>query len=421
MWTRLCNLRMEACCPSLMSRINGRLTKHAAKSLLSGRQSTLQVAVSGTLRRHPEVPGPNSYGLTIVKAITECGLRPTVAALTQDSPHPLWQTRPPWIEDDTNYHTVRLPRPKHLCSMEEITMAANCLFHQPSLASAVHLFTDGSVDTSSGAAGAAVWSLNHQECWRITSGSSTAQTELSAIKRALEIGLTLRAPTVNIVTDSMTAIQAIRHRQPTANIQLITSIQHLISQYKVIASSVSLTWVPSHSGIRGNEHADTLAKQALLLPTIRERVQPTVSQLAGPISKYQSGLLRHQQEAWVSKGSPSANWYKLATRLEPSPVMTTTPRLVATTVTRLRLGHKCIWELIDAAPQPCPHCNVTPDYPLLHYLLRCTATSSLRALTTEDHHQLHPGDNATAASLVYDIIDNLPEHLAVLQHTPPPC
>ena len=154
---------------------------------------------------------------------------------------------------------------------------------------------------------------------------------------------------------------------------------------------------------------------------INEKIQPTVLLLTGSITKYQSGLLHLQQETWVANGSPSAMWYKFATKLEPSPVLTSTSRQLATTITRLRLGHKCVHELIDAAPQPCEHCDETPDTPLIHYLLHCPATESLRVNRDNVQDQPQPADDfALAAATVYRIIDNLPHHSATLQSTPPP-
>ena len=420
MWSRLCNLRMETRCPTLVSRIHGRLTKHAAKSLLSGRPSPLLPALRRNLNRQPEDPEPNGYGHNVVRAITECGQQQTLAALSTDSAHPQWTPRPPWVEENFKVATLTLPRPKQLCSTEEVSRAADHLFQQPSLASASQIFTDGSVDLTTGTAGAAIWSPTHQECWRVSSGSSSTQTELSAIRRALERGLSLHAPTIAIITDSTASIQAIRRRQPSHNIHLITSIQHLIKQHHDQGTTISLTWVPSHSGIKGNEQADSLAKQAHLLPNINEKIQPTVSQLTGPIAQYQSRLLHLQHESWVARGSPSAKWYKVATKLEPSPITTSTPRKLATTVTRLRLGHKCVREIFDAAPHPCDYCQETPDTALIHYLLHCTETASLRDNRAAIQDQPHPDDFTLAAATVYNIVDNLPHHLETLQTSPPP-
>lgn len=68
----------------------------------------------------------------------------------------------------------------------------------------------------------------------------------------------------------------------------------------------------------------------------------------------------------------------MATGREPLLLPPRTPSRVATAVIRLRLGHLCATQIYRRAPEPCPHCLVEEEDPLLHYLLRCPATQDLR-------------------------------------------
>ena len=79
----------------------------------------------------------------------------------------------------------------------------------------------------------------------------------------------------------------------------------------------------------------------------------------------------------AQQGSQSALWYTKATDLLPHPVIRGTPKWLAVTIHKLRLGYKANWEVIGNNIRPCAHCNLDTDTPLLHYLLECTETSDL--------------------------------------------
>ena len=68
-------------------------------------------------------------------------------------------------------------------------------------------YTDGSVDSNTESAGAAFFSANATGLWKLPAHCSSAQTELYAIKKALEHANTTHgANTVIIHSDSKTAI-----------------------------------------------------------------------------------------------------------------------------------------------------------------------------------------------------------------------
>ncbi|KAK7079188.1 hypothetical protein SK128_001794 [Halocaridina rubra] len=137
--------------------------------------------------------------------------------------------------------------------------------------------------------------------------------------------------------------------------------------------------------------------------------------------KRNSALQRSKQENhnyWVNKSSHSATWYREATKLEPSPVSKYTPRSLAVTIARLRLGYKCCWEIIENPRKECAHCRKTTDKALLHYLLECPKTNSLRnGLNMEPQH---PNATVHAAKIVKDILDNMDTHLTTLETFEPP-
>jgi ribonuclease HI len=92
-------------------------------------------------------------------------------------------------------------------------------------------------------------------------------SEIRAISMAVEKFLSekVQTPIVKIYTDCKSAIAALRGKYATSKIvqQCWTNLTKLDNAYKW-----SLSWVKAHVGIRGNEKADNLAKQASQLKII---------------------------------------------------------------------------------------------------------------------------------------------------------
>ena len=118
-------------------------------------------------------------------------------------------------------------------------------------------------------------------------------------------------------------------------------------------------------------------------------------------------------------GSPSCNWYLNATELVPHPVNRNISRKLAVIIHRLRLGYKTTWQIIEGAARPCNYCNNSPDAPLLHYLLECPQTASLRENIDVPDIQ-NPESYVAAAKIAKNIIESLETHGGLLLDMPPP-
>ena len=122
-------------------------------------------------------------------------------------------------------------------------------------------YTDGSKNTDGTAY--AYHHRTHNQKTRISNYASIYTAELLAIKDVITKATITNTNKALILTDSLSAIDGINkmlNKHP-----IITQILDLIQQ-----SSIELTicWVPSHSGIQGNEIADKLAKEAITIETI---------------------------------------------------------------------------------------------------------------------------------------------------------
>jgi ribonuclease HI len=161
----------------------------------------------------------------------------------------------------------------------------------------IKVFTDGSKTQE--ACGYAVISNNETlASRRINSISSIYTAEIRAIIQAIKIYNQGSLP-VEICTDSLSSITAAQNSLcKEAGAVRLRNLLH------AAGGKISLTWTPAHSGIIGNEMADTAAKAALESPVdgreplaVMDITRFTNQQFATPKRHKVTGLTRRQQVA----------------------------------------------------------------------------------------------------------------------------
>ena len=326
----------------------------------------------------------------------------------------------PWEASGAHFNVTKLPKSKHMCSDEEMLEAAQTAIRLTETNNPYVLYTDGSVDTTTETAGSAVHSSRFTAGWRITNGASTMQTELVAILEALRYTADNESGPVVIHCDSLAALQALQANKIKENKNLLSQVHTLIKQHKDQNRKVTLNWIPSHIGIHGNEEADRLAKQTNQIADVQINVQPSLQQLKNQTRHISKKSMTDNINFWVGHNSRSAKWYNKATKLEPPPVDKHTPRELAVIIHRLRLGYKANWQIIAGVNRPCEHCENDTNEPLLHYLLECQHTRTLRNNISVPSDIHADASTDTACSIVKQITDNLEYHSNTLITYPPP-
>ena len=119
------------------------------------------------------------------------------------------------------------------------------------------IYTDGSKTENRVAAAATCNNLSAQV--RLPGNASIFTAELQALKMAFNIVKNCDWDCFIIFTDSLSSLQALDGNN--CDHPFIQDILKLFSD--CLSVKVVLAWVPSHVGIKGNEKADELAKQAL--------------------------------------------------------------------------------------------------------------------------------------------------------------
>ena len=65
---------------------------------------------------------------------------------------------------------------------------------------------------------------------------------------------------ISLYSDSLSAVQAIKNEQTDCRPNMLNEIHEHV---KSITNKITLIWIPSHVGIKGNEMADRIAEHAI--------------------------------------------------------------------------------------------------------------------------------------------------------------
>ncbi|XP_063861791.1 uncharacterized protein LOC135101582 [Scylla paramamosain] len=380
-WTKVDNLRSEAQVPPLTQRINTAIANLLIKTAIRGHSDHLHTL----LHNHREQGNQGRWFKRAVEALDSSGITwgtlITAAAPTEA------QTAPPW-ETTCITTIINTPRKKKiLCAMAELQQEG---LHNISDGQGAHTatyFTDGSTDPVTGRSGAeyvcktdngraAVSAITTTASARTTDFSSSTQTELAAIVMALEHASTYHCRNVLIATDSMTAIAAI-NKQDGENITQTRAIWKTARAIHNAGRSVTLTWIPSHVGISGNE-ADALVKPAASDATVATVIPRTLNQLRGAVKAHAE---RQRQQEQHDQGSESVRWFRQVAAGCPPPARHYPSRLCEVVTCRIRLGYPYPWQLGFATSEEetrCRLCGAPEGHSLEHYLRDCARPSHLR-------------------------------------------
>ena len=114
--------------------------------------------------------------------------------------------------------------------------------------------------------------------------ASKFNVELSAIQQALVLIRESVPLNWTILSDSQASIQAIAHPKPKH--PLVRSIQSSLIELQNLNKRITFCKVPSQVGVRGNEAADRVAKEALEIPGVNTTLIPHRDHHPPPIRNY---------------------------------------------------------------------------------------------------------------------------------------
>lgn len=231
------------------------------------------------------------------------------------------------------------------------------------------IYTDGS--RREGRTGAAFTLNNKNGSRRLSDHHSVYTAELIAIYSA--VGHIKRHQIIRsvICTDSMSSLYAIDaiHNSSHPLVHMIRNLHSSLPEN----IKIKFLWIPGHAGIQGNELADTLAKQSLLLPSRNELKCPSSDVLNILHRNFRSFL----QNEWNVVAHPHFHPIKPILGHWSSGQQNT--RLKEIVLARLRLGHTKLTHshiFEGRPPSTCHTCKVR--YTIEHFLLECPLYTAQR-------------------------------------------
>ncbi|XP_016656082.2 uncharacterized protein LOC107882354 [Acyrthosiphon pisum] len=237
-------------------------------------------------------------------------------------------------------------------------------------------YTDGS-KTEIGV-GASVYFNNTSKMIKFPDFCSIYTAEAYAIYHALETIQQLNIDKAIILSDSLSTINSICNiNQPNA---ISSMIQNRIALLNHNNQDVMLLWIPSHTGIHGNETADTYAKRAITSPEASLVQICSLGDIKGAI---QSLTLQQWQHRWTSSHT---KLNEIKPSINPWPTHTS-KRRHEVIINRLRIGHTWLTHsflMRHDDPAQCTTCGEALT--IKHVLLHCrNFTDTRTSLNIPEH------------------------------------
>jgi ribonuclease HI len=187
------------------------------------------------------------------------------------------------------------------------------------------VYTDGSMVIKSGfkriGAACVVYHMNEEvnsNKMGLGGHAEVYDAELAALMMGISTATTLAkvhgAHHIHIYADNTSAISSIFNPKPTGGQHYAITFYNKAVEFldENEAHTINISWCPGHSGIRGNERADRLAKQATELA----RTSPIGVTRFNAIRRAKLATHKEWKQEWMK--APKQGWYAPADRIPPS-------------------------------------------------------------------------------------------------------
>ncbi|XP_045115986.1 uncharacterized protein LOC123507278 [Portunus trituberculatus] len=286
---------------------------------------------------------------------------------------------PPWL-DLSPMFTLHLPG---LPNRHSSSRLASLLFHQRDKTLFKHhvkLYTDGSHSPPPSTA-AAIYDPATSICrtWRLPPETDVLTAELYALHQAVNhLQICHTKGKAVIYTDSLFSLPLLLSRHSSSSTAILHTTQRILIHLHTEGWELTLQWIPSHTGIRGNEVADTAAKMALSEVNITPFPLPLST-----AKRLISRVCHSTSDTTLATGLRVTSMGQYRHNSSPQPWVRQQSRALDVALTRLRLGHTTFnahLHCLRLAPDPhCPWCRSVPET-IEHFLLQCSRFHSQRVL-----------------------------------------
>ena len=234
------------------------------------------------------------------------------------------------------------------------------------------IFTDGSKTDDGVGSAALLFSKTKQKKFslRLRTDASIYTAELQALILALKLAYQSKERSFLILSDSLSALQAIATR--SFEHPLLFEFHELHTSLLNDNYNICFAWVPSHVGIRGNELVDNIAK---------ESIHDEESDKKIPYSDCKRKVNQYIQDCWQLQWNIQTDnkLRKIKPQLTDPLQSAIRNRREESVLCRLHIGHSFLshsFLLKRESPPECIHCK--QHFTIQHLLLDCVDTHKIR-------------------------------------------
>lgn len=199
--------------------------------------------------------------------------------------------------------------------------------------------------------------------------SSVYSGECYGLYKAVEYIIIMGLKKALILSDALSAIQALsKFPFYSSNHPVIFKIRKLLIQCSVKGFEVSFAWIPSHSGISGNEKADQLAKDAVVCGDMFPFCNFSVDLASLPRIYLQDSW----NEAWMEKPDKGKFYRTIQPSIPVKPWFCSVKlgKKITSILIRIRLGHCCTpAQLAKFGIGPGPACSCGAELGDINHIL----------------------------------------------------
>ena len=249
----------------------------------------------------------------------------------------------------------------------------------------IHIYTDGSKSTIDEISVGAAYIVPSEiviEKFRLNPITSVTGAELYAIERSLIWAKkhSTRGKYL-ILTDCRSAIQLIINDLPRWYKNIVFNIQMLIDDIREKGGIVIMQWIPGHSGIKGNELVDRLAKQGL----VENKCMNNIVDITEKYNMVRNCLKENWQKEWDAI-KDSLFIGNIKDRIGDWKWAYSKTREKETVLARLRSGcagvNEYLYRINRSVSPLCDTCGVIED--IEHLLISCKKYDNGRASMYRD-------------------------------------
>ena len=246
---------------------------------------------------------------------------------------------------------------------------------------AVFIYTDGSVKEADKITSFGIYISDILNvCGKLREGTSIYVAELFAVWWAVNLVTERNIKKAVIFTDSLSVLTALQsvHKNTGNNHYLIDKIREQLWVLSSNQFEVHVSWIPGHTGIKGNEKADVLAAAGAAGSLYNHSLDATEL-----FRILKVDVLKSWQDDWNSSMNVKGKrTYLIKPDVSSAPWFTKgnfDSKLFCTSITRLRIGHGLFPEhMFRMGLLETPLCNCGEVGTLEHIFFNCADLNNIR-------------------------------------------